>query len=165
MANCMHTGTYSLFLPTHICKILKCTRNTSCHPEMVHFMWPVKAWFAPAVLTVHDVLGRYFIMVSNIYEKGTMLASPHPLLNISQIMQAEQWGQRPETSILAHTQKDRQGAKAGGGSSDDWKLNIVSGFCQSCWGGGWNISSIIFQIFDQLLFIRLIRSLLSFALF
>ena len=83
---------------------------------------------------------------------------PSPLFEpLSNYACRAQWGQRPETSILAH---NRQGAKAGGGSSYDWKLNIVSGFCQSCREGG----ARIFQIFNRLLFIRLIRSLLSFAL-
>ena len=66
---------------------------------------------------------------------------------------------RPKTGNK-HFGAYRQGAKAGGGSSYDWKLNIVSGFCQSCREGG----AKIFQIFNRLLFIRLIRSLLSFAL-
>ena len=52
--NCMR-------IQTHIMQLCKVTRNTSCHPETVNFIWPLKAWFAPAVLTMYDVLGRYII--------------------------------------------------------------------------------------------------------
>ena len=62
---------------------------------------------------------------------------PSPsLFNLSQIMQAEHREAKDWKQAFwrthRKTQNYRQGAKAGGGSSDDWKLNIVSGFCQNC---------------------------------
>ena len=95
--------------------------------------------------------------------RDAKLYTPLPPLFSTSLKLCKQSTGRPKTGNK-HFGAYRQGAKAGGGSSDDWKLNIVSGFCQNCWRGGSSIANKIFQTFDQLLFIWLIKSLLIFAL-